>query len=332
LLEAVALITGKQAAAPAAATPAAPAQTPDATPGTPQAAPETPKPVAVKPETPAAPEAPATPAPEGPPSRGWAAVKEQEKQLREVRARLEADRQAIDAARRQLEEQRRGAVDWQAELKRDPFGTLARAGMPFEAIADMAISGQTAPAAPTDKTAPAPTAAPADPEKVALMQRVEQLEQRQRDQSIRDYQWELGQKLATDPKYRLIKSYPGIEQEAVRLAAAYAQQRREFLTPEKALDMLDGAYREQLQSLRSHEAVREVLGLPAPTAPAPVPSAPAPTPAASPTPKPAARTVTQDLAASTPVPRSEVQPTFLSEHEVLTDAAKYVLPGAFFNS
>lgn len=261
----------------------------------------------------------------GPASRGWAAVKEQEKLVRLDRQQLAREKQEFAAAKSAFEKAQaaapRGSQVSVEDFKADPFGTLERMGVPFAHLADRAIRGDVA-AKPRQGQEGQKSVEPAGPES-ELTKKIEQLQARLDEQeaqrTMAEYTGKVETALAGD-QFKLIRAYPGVVDEAVALAVQYAQEYGEVLTPAKALDMLQTEFKEQLSSLRSHEAVREIFGAAAPTQPAS-------TPPAVPNAQPAQpKTLTQSLVSQPAVSKQEERSRPQTETEMLMEAAKLLPP------
>lgn len=265
---------------------------------------------------------PATPT--GPTAKGWAAIKNAETKLRQERERFSEERKATTHAAQQaraeadkiLAEARQQAVDIKSAFSKDPFGVLKNQfGVTLNDLAQLALSDQTT----------LPQARPSeDPEKKALMERLDRLEkkdqQAQQENQLNAYKAGIKRALASED-FSILETMPNAEQEIIEVAAGYARKTGEVLQPDKAAAILKKYWEQHLSKVGSHAAARRVLGLPDPVAsgangnPAPRPKGPK-------------KTLTNQLSSPSPAVPQRL-PDNLSEEEELRRAAELIPEGAW---
>lgn len=261
---------------------------------------------------------------EGPSAKGWALVKQQEKKIRDEREKFNEDRKVqlheLKQLREQLEMDRKRfqseAGDIKASFKKDPFGTLKSTfGVTLNDLAQAALSdnGQVI---QTNAGAP-------DPEKLALIERLDRMEKLMQGNAQRSemekYQAGIRTAIASE-EYGLLQTMPNAEREIVELAGLHFKKTGELLQPDKAASIMLKFWEQHLEKVSSHQAARRILGLPDPTdgtTQTPVLGRKGPS-----------KTITKKLASSPP-PGQNPLPADWTEKQELEAAAKLVPDSAW---
>lgn len=299
-----------------------------ASPETPAKVPTQPPPVAAAPEKdlsqpPAAPaETPAPAAPETPLSRGWAEVTKREaanrqtaQSLRELQAKLDADKAAWEAQRKATTD------DVATRLRTDPMKALEEAGWTPDKLLAKVQGKAVEPDAPkvpalppsvADKPpAPAPTAAAPQPGPNVM----EQIEVVLAARRYRDDCYAQLEK----PEFALLKAHPQAPAEMDKFVAAVAAKYGQVLTPLQVATILQKNYSDSLQVQLSQPAVRQAFKLP--PLGEPEPSAPktkaAPEPSSK---KPIAKTLTNSMGSASVSEHAPKPPRARDEQAQIADA------------
>jgi hypothetical protein len=192
---------------------------------------------------------------EGPASRGWAAVKEQEKRLRSERDELRKMQQEFKLMQQEMEKAKGNQGDYLKRIKDNPFEVLQEAGLSFEDLANRVLQdGQ-----PGLKEVERKALSEVEELKKQIGELKQTMTTKEAQQFDNQYKDQTAHLLKTDPKYKLLNSYGKAQEDIFELACLHATQTGEFLTTEKAADMILEEYKQELRNTYSHEAVRELF-------------------------------------------------------------------------
>jgi len=199
----------------------------------------------------------ADPAGEGeePKSRAWAAVTKAQKQVETDRQTLKAERHELTQLREESTVAKQQTVDLKEKYLADPLGTMQDLGLSFTELAKQVTLGKVG-------TAPTQTAPPTS-EIAALREEVAALRQDRvtasEDAEVAEYRGALGAVLKGD-EFALLSARSDAVDLMMKLSITHAKQFGEVLPPNVAAAKIQDEWRNELSSLGSHAAVREVLG------------------------------------------------------------------------
>lgn len=253
-----------------------------------------------------------------PVSEGWAAVTKREKQLRESREALKRDREQIAADKAALEKARAEVAGLRELAKVDPFKAVESLGLSFDGLVQTALKGGV----PT----PAPAKPAEDPEKAALLKRLEQLEQRDQRREIQNNIMAFQNNCATalkQPEFELLAARPDAVEQMMDFANKFASEHGKLLTPSEIAGILQDTWREELATMGSSAAIRKALGLPVDSSAANDTSATEENEPAKP--KKAGPKISNKLPSKPPPAPGKTKPTGVqSEEDILNEAAALV--------
>jgi len=223
--------------------------TPESTPETEAAA--TPAPLAVP---------PTTPPPETVEDRSWAAIKANEKRLISERAQFKAERKSAEGSQQELAAAQARVQELEGGLRDDPLAFLERSGVKFEDLANRVLNdGKATPEELIRKQQAASSS-----ELTAMREEIRSLreaaDQRDNERLISTYQAELSETLKGS-EFELLRAYPDAEGMVFNAASAYASEHNSVLQPADAARRIQEGIKEQLKTLSSNQAVRNLLGL-----------------------------------------------------------------------
>jgi len=211
--------------------------------------------------------------PEAPPQDSQAEllarIAKSERKLLDEKAALKADREALEAKKKELEElladDKEELEDFIKDLRESPITQLTKLGFSHDDIANMLLKGE-------GQTA-RPQATSSLEEK--LLAKIESLEQtiandkaeRERQQSeasiqqqVQEYKNSLKGLLETE-EYSLLNTMPNATHEIMNFATGIMQQKNQYLQPKEAADMMLEHYKAHLSQLSSNPIARQLLGL-----------------------------------------------------------------------
>jgi len=197
---------------------------------------------------------------EEPASRRWAAVTKAQKQVEEGRTQLKAERFEVEQLLAQVKDTRAQNEAVAARFKKDPLTVMAELGIPFKVLAQQIATGELTPAgAPAQTPEAAPTSELAQLR--AEIQQIRTAEKARNDTAtMQGYQNQLAAELQK-PEFALLATNPTAADKMLKLSTLHAQQYGEVLSPEMAAATIQAEWKEELSTLKSHGAIREVLGL-----------------------------------------------------------------------
>jgi hypothetical protein len=230
-------------------------------------------------------------------ARGWAAIKAQERKVREER----------DAMKREKALAADGTA-FKQKLKEDPLAALQEAGIDFNELAERVFDPESA------------KAKAADPQK-AVMSEVDRLKQeiaamkqegRQKEYAEHDrkYMSDIDSNLASE-EFAVLRANPNAKKLVFDAALAHASQTGEIVSPAEICRVLQETLIEELKAISSNDAVKKLLGL----------NVAVEAPAA----KPAVKTISKNLVqAATASPSAQDESSPRNDHEKVARAAKLV--------
>jgi hypothetical protein len=197
-----------------------------------------------------------------------AKVAEAEAQIRRAGNQLKRHEAEIAAKLEQVQKLESSSGEFLASLKRDPFGTLERAGVPFDRLLEQVYSNKGAIPKPAPKEEK-----PAEEEMPkwakTLVEEVTQLraekQQTRRQEGEQYYRSEISKTLRKD-EFKILSTMKNAAETIFSVGLEYASQTGEVLQPEAIAASLQEEWKAQLQELPQYDAVRELL---APKTPAP---------------------------------------------------------------
>lgn len=194
---------------------------------------------------------------EGPASRGWAAVKEQEKRLRQEREEFKLQRAELEQMQKKIEEMQKGSFDVLSKLRDDPFSILEKAGVSFEDLANRVLNGDKP--GPDEKVKR--TTSEVEELRKELASFKAQLETQKAQEFDTRYQNDAASVIKADPKFKLLQSYGKAVEDIYELACLHARQTGQILPAEQAAAMILEEYENDLKSTLLNDAVREKFGI-----------------------------------------------------------------------
>ena len=241
-----------------------------------------------------------------PVASGWEAIKRAEKRQREESAK----------ASRMLEEAKAlvaGNKPLLDELRADPLAFLEKNGVEFRTLVERVVKGGVIPRKEAPKEDP-------------VLKRVAELEARLKERDIDDA---LSQHRGTveatlkGEQFALLATRSDAVEQVQDFIAQYLQANGEVLPPERAASILQDTWRDELRTLSSHAAVREILGLSATTEEAPKEKH-------EPKKQASKKTLTNDLDGTTGTFKEDDQ-SVLDDDDDLRKAIKLIPPDAWKN-
>jgi hypothetical protein len=190
-----------------------------------------------------------------------AAIAEAEQEVRTTMARLKRREAELNENFAKVQEAQKGAQDILGALKADPFGTLEKAGVPFDSLLEAVHSaGGEIPKSGTKQ--PKADEPPAWAKQ--LMEKIEAIEGANQaatdEQNTQAYKQIIGKSIESD-KYSVLRTMRNAVDTIYDIAAAHASQTGEILPVEVIADNLQEEWQNQLSELGNHEATRKLLNL-----------------------------------------------------------------------
>lgn len=185
----------------------------------------------------------ATPEPAKPVASGWEAIKRAEKRQREESARaakMLEEAKALSAGNKPLLE----------ELRADPLAFLEKNGVEFRTLVERVVKGKPPEAKPTAE----------DPVLKRIAALEAQLKERDITEALGNHKNTLAETLKKE-EYALLATRSDAVEQMMDFTAQYHQAHGEVLSPERVASILQDTWRDELRSLSSHAAVREILGI-----------------------------------------------------------------------
>jgi hypothetical protein len=202
----------------------------------------------------------AAPEDEGPASRGWAAVKKQEKKIREEREAMRAEKAQWDLQAKQIQEQKAQLDGLYKQIEENPLKLFENNPAALRHLLERVVNdGAPGTTEIEDKT---------EKKLRELEEKQQAWETRQEQAKVAEYdrQYRSGieNTLKTD-EYKLLTKMPNAATEIYNLALAYAEETRQstgtpqIISPKQAADAILDAYKKSLRETYSSEEVKAIL-------------------------------------------------------------------------
>lgn len=259
----------------------------------------------------------------------WEAVKAAEKRNRAIRDQIKQEKAALDAAKKDIEDQRAKIKADHDELVNDPLGVLKKRGTTFEDMARRVIAdGKMSPEEMVKRMGVEMQ------EKLSTIEKSNQelrdiIQKQEEQRYVNDYRSQIQKTLST-AEFELLSGYDDAMDMVFNKATAHAAEHKEVLTPEQAAAIIQDELRDGLTKLKSHKAARRILGLPDSDESDSLENTASSSPGVSQTPKRAV-TSPKTLTNKTAVVSSKTfeDEDFVDEREEIRRAAKLIAPDAW---
>ena len=259
-------------------------------------------------------------------ARGWAAIKRQDKALREARQQLKAEREELESLKQELTQHKESEAGLAQKIKNDPIAALKELGFSQSDIAHRILHDGK----PSNDEQARRSTEQQKSEKQELMERIEQLENliqnqttsKQHEQIRQQVRQQIGQVLENaDDDYPFLSESQTAQQDVFDLISEWANVHGEMLQPREAADILEGTLRDQAKQLSNSKAFRSLIGQSDGQAQQQTGSGPSKNPKKEAASGP--KTLTNDWSAS-PKSTSSFDPAELDEDELIQRAAQFL--------
>lgn len=249
--------------------------------------------------------------------KSWEAIRKHEQAIRAGREELKKEREAIETERAQFQQLNESVHRMQQDLESDPMGFIQKhAGLTFEDLARRVINSGRPSTEETVRRNGDKQKSELDKLRDEVIELKRAAESRSQAQALEEYRSRVDTALSG---HELLSVLPDARERAMDLATQHAAEFGEVLTPDDLAARLDSQFREQLSKLKTHAAVRKVLGL---SAEGDGPSNNTQNKVQAPDRAPS--TLTNGLASAPPKPASSDEWLGLSEDQLIAEAAKLV--------
>lgn len=197
---------------------------------------------------------------EDPDADRLAHIAESEQEIRETRAQLKQKEKELEAQAQALKEQGAAADNALEAIRKDPFGTLERAGVSFDSLLDHVTKNE----GKIPKTVPKPPEEEMPAWAKRLEEKVDKVATRDTDataEANNEAYRQATDALLADEKFAILSTMKGARDVVFNLACQHAQQTGQALPPETVAATLQEEWKAQLEALPGHNTAREVLGL-----------------------------------------------------------------------
>jgi hypothetical protein len=193
----------------------------------------------------------------------WALVEERTARVETENKKLREERAALDAYAEKLKagQVEQAATDFHTQLRKDPLGVLAEAGVPWHNLATMIMTGQAS--VPEEKPAATPEA-PAAVTKEQIAEWVKdalQTHQQTQANEATDlwYQQQIDLLLTKD-EYRLLSVLPDSKKKIWDEAVRLSNEKGQILPPETVASIIAEQERARLKKVLAMQEVTSSLG------------------------------------------------------------------------